>query len=725
VRQLHLRVAAELRGLSAEAGAALLLSLCNRCVAMLHGVPTRPLHTQLGALELLDLLLDAAPSSSSGGGGSSGNSGSDTVLIRVANAVRLLLQQHATSDPALLHAAASVLGHLARLGSPLTADLVSFQAKQAFEWLQQSAAAASTGAALAAAEQRQLAAVLVLKQLAANAPTLFNTHAPFFFDLLGGPVQALRVDVREAAVLALRVCLVDMASRSERWRRSCWLKIFEQAQEGMEEEDKVQQHRRERSGEYKTMDGAFFSTSPRQQYRRMDPAARTARIHGSLLLLGELLKHASADFLSPRFRTIADLLMRHRHDSSKTVQRSVLTLLPRVAKINPEQFRQDYLAESVAYVSAHMEADQRDTAFLALGRLAAPMTDALLPSLPALVPKLAASLSLTIGMLPSTTAPPSSTKASSFFGFPFSFAFGGSDHSDKSAQDAEEPADPHAERNWSYRRFTYAAMTCVGQLAEGLGEQFQPHVEPLIDVLMQTGLSQSLVDTLDSIVRQHSTMQHRRAFVSRASSVAHLHCSLFAALLMLRCAGQLRTVAAATDPGSSVRHAVATADAGVEFVASAAVAAAARISRSLRHRRSLLILLRVQERAGARSRAARSVLRPAREAVPGHPAGRASAHGAPVALVAPRGHSHPCRGGRARPRSHTAGTALPRVLQLAQTGGGAAGAGARGRAAVPARERGGDQASSCSHHGDAGANTGSNFVSRTHAHTRETRRIAL
>src|SRR5690242_1687285 len=81
---------------------------------------------------------------------------------------------------------AQALGHLARAGGSLTADFVEFEVKRALEWLQGDRS-----------EQRRHAAVLVLKELAENAPTLFNVHvSPVFICAL-----CLRVSFTHIALL--------------------------------------------------------------------------------------------------------------------------------------------------------------------------------------------------------------------------------------------------------------------------------------------------------------------------------------------------------------------------------------------------------------------------------------------------------------------------------------------------------------------------------------------
>jgi FKBP12-rapamycin complex-associated protein len=80
-------------------------------------------------------------------------------------------------------------GHLTRSGGgALTADLVEFEVKQSFEWLQGSRPEPRRRAAVLILKgaQRRGAAVLIgprtRAELAANAPTLFNVHVSAFLD---------------------------------------------------------------------------------------------------------------------------------------------------------------------------------------------------------------------------------------------------------------------------------------------------------------------------------------------------------------------------------------------------------------------------------------------------------------------------------------------------------------------------------------------------------------
>ena len=93
-------------------------------------------------------------------------------------------------EPQLAVAASRALGHLVRVGGALTADIVELEVKRSLEWL----------LAAERVEARRYAAVLILRELAANAPTVFNVHVPAFIDAIWPALRDPRLTVREAAV---------------------------------------------------------------------------------------------------------------------------------------------------------------------------------------------------------------------------------------------------------------------------------------------------------------------------------------------------------------------------------------------------------------------------------------------------------------------------------------------------------------------------------------------
>lgn len=105
--------------------------------------------------------------------------------------------------------------------------------------------------------------------MAEQAPAVFNVHVKAFIDAIWHPLRDSRLHIREAAVAALKACLVLVEKRETRYRVQWYYKLFEATMRGM-----ARDHR----------SGAL-------------PSADTT--HGSLLALGELLQH-TGEFLLAR-----------------------------------------------------------------------------------------------------------------------------------------------------------------------------------------------------------------------------------------------------------------------------------------------------------------------------------------------------------------------------------------------------------------------------------------
>lgn len=118
-------------------------------------------------------------------------------------------------------------------------------------------------------ENRRLAAALLLREMADKAPAVFNLHVKAFIDTIWSGVRDARPYVREASVLALAACLRLVAERETRYRVQWYYKLFEQTMRGL-------------------------NRDPRTQ-----AMATPESIHGSLLVLGELLRH-TGEFLLAR-----------------------------------------------------------------------------------------------------------------------------------------------------------------------------------------------------------------------------------------------------------------------------------------------------------------------------------------------------------------------------------------------------------------------------------------
>ncbi|CAM9236848.1 unnamed protein product, partial [Lampetra fluviatilis] len=180
--------------------------------------------------------------------------GNSTRISRFANNLRSLLP---SSDPTLTEMVSRAMGRLSTAGGTFTAEYVEFEVKRALEWL--------TGDR---SEGRRHAAVLVLRELAVNAPTFFFQQVQPFFDVIFNGVWDPKQAIREGAVSALRACLLLTAKReTKEMQRPLWYRhSFEEAERGFEE--------------------------PVTKEKGVN---RDDRIHGSLLILNELIRISSME----------------------------------------------------------------------------------------------------------------------------------------------------------------------------------------------------------------------------------------------------------------------------------------------------------------------------------------------------------------------------------------------------------------------------------------------
>jgi hypothetical protein len=109
---------------------------------------------------------------------------------------------------------------------------------------------------------------------AENCPAVFNVHVRQFVELIWSVLRDPKLDVRMAAVAALRACLILVEQRETRYRVQWWYNLFEQ-----------------------TMRGVVVCSWMRAAEKVLE-----ANVHASLLTLGELLQH-SGEFMLARCAT--------------------------------------------------------------------------------------------------------------------------------------------------------------------------------------------------------------------------------------------------------------------------------------------------------------------------------------------------------------------------------------------------------------------------------------
>nr|XP_016478294.1 PREDICTED: LOW QUALITY PROTEIN: serine/threonine-protein kinase TOR-like [Nicotiana tabacum] len=308
----------EARDLSGEAFARFMDHLYERITTFLD---SNEVSENLGALRAIDELIDVTISENA------------SKVAKFSNYMRAVFETK--RDREILVLASKVLGHLARSGGAMTADEVERQVKVALGWLR--------GERI---EYRFFAAVLILKEMAENASTVFNVHVPDFVEVIWVALKDPTLAVREKAVEALRACLRVIEKRETRWRVQWYYKMFEATQDGL------------------------TRTAP------------VHSIHGSLLAVGELLRN-TGEFMMSRYREVAEIVIRYLEHRDRLVRLSITSLLPRIAHFLRDRFVTNYLTICMNHILHVLKIPaERASGFIALGEMAGALDGELINYLP-------------------------------------------------------------------------------------------------------------------------------------------------------------------------------------------------------------------------------------------------------------------------------------------------------------------------------------------------------
>lgn len=315
---LRKHVEEEARDLSGEAFTRFMDQLYDRISLLMT---SNDVAEKLGALRATDELIDVKLGESA------------SKVSRFSSNMRYVFEEK--QDYEVLILGSKVLGHLARAGGAMTADEVEHQVKNALEWLKGERV-----------EYRRFAAVLILKEMAENAPTVFNVHVPVFVDAVWVALRDQSVAVRERAVEALRACLCVIEKRETRWRVQWYYRMFEATQDGLGKN------------------------------------ASHHSIHGSLLAVGELLRN-TGEFMMSRYKEVADIVFKYREHKDRLVRKSITSLLPRIAHFLRDRFVTSYLKICMEHILSVLRTPaERASGFLALGEMAGALDGELIHYLP-------------------------------------------------------------------------------------------------------------------------------------------------------------------------------------------------------------------------------------------------------------------------------------------------------------------------------------------------------
>ena len=232
-----------------------------------------------------------------------------------------------------MQAAAVGLGKLCRPGGSLISELVESEVKTSLEWLQSDRI-----------EERRYAAVLELRELSRNAPTLMYAFVGLVFDQIWVGLRDQRLLIRQTAAEAINACFMIIRERDQAMRQTWQTKIYDEAVQGV----------RQGSVEY---------------------------IHGSLLVFRELLAQGGM-FMHEHYPEICDIVFRHKDHRDVQIRRTVVLLIPELANYSPTEFAQSYLHKFMVFLSGMLKKDKdRNDAFLAIGNIANAVKSAIAPYL--------------------------------------------------------------------------------------------------------------------------------------------------------------------------------------------------------------------------------------------------------------------------------------------------------------------------------------------------------
>ncbi|KAK5075469.1 phosphatidylinositol kinase-related protein kinase tor1 [Lithohypha guttulata] len=228
-----------------------------------------------------------------------------------------------SNDAAVLDAACRAMGHLARPGGAFTAELVEAEMTSAFEWLQPDSK-----------QERRLASVLLIRELAKNSPTLVYGFIPQIFELIWNAVRDPKENIRRAAAESVSACFGVMVARDPTFQAQWFQKIYQRALEGLRSTTSIDD------------------------------------IHGSLLILKELLQHGNM-FMNDFYRIACEDVLRLKDHREPKIRTQVVQIIPVLADYAPLEFVNNYLHKFMIYLQAQLKREkERNQAFIAIGRIA-------------------------------------------------------------------------------------------------------------------------------------------------------------------------------------------------------------------------------------------------------------------------------------------------------------------------------------------------------------------
>lgn len=235
------------------------------------------------------------------------------------------------NDKTAMVLAAKALGRLAVPGGSLTAELVESEVKSALEYLQTEQQ-----------DNRRFAAVLTLRELAANSPTHIYGWIPEIFEVIWIALRDKLVLIRESAAEAVSECFKIIAARDGGQRHHWLIKMWDEILRGL------------------SMNSIEAG-------------------HGSLLTLKEILLQGGMFMHSDaRFQQACDIVYKWKDHRDALIRREVVAIIPILAAYSPQDFKEGYLHMFMNHLQGLLKKERdRNPAFVAIGKIARAMSSAI------------------------------------------------------------------------------------------------------------------------------------------------------------------------------------------------------------------------------------------------------------------------------------------------------------------------------------------------------------
>ena len=238
-----------------------------------------------------------------------------------------------SNDNEVLIYAARALGHLATPGGALTSDLVESEVKSALEWLQTDRQ-----------ESRRFAAVLAIRELAKNSPTLLYAFVPQILDCIWTAIRDVKILIRETASEAVSTCFEILLARDSRVRTQWFSLMYNEALAGLKNGNVEYQH-------------------------------------GSLLIIKELLR-AGGMFMQDHYRESCEIALLLKVHKDAKIRGEIVLMVPILASYSPSDFCSFYINDFMNFLSGQLKRDkERSAAFLAIGKIATAISSSINPYL--------------------------------------------------------------------------------------------------------------------------------------------------------------------------------------------------------------------------------------------------------------------------------------------------------------------------------------------------------